>query len=481
MKKYIIASLAFAFVLNSCSDEDYTNLNNDPKNPIEVPGDFLFANATKSLFGQMISTSVNRNVFRLFSQQWTETQYTNETNYDIRNRAIPDAHWGQMYREVLFDLKKAKESVENNNELLPGEKANQLAIITVIEVYTWQQLVDTFGDIPYTEALMGTENMVPKYDKASDIYTDLLAKIDVAITSISLSDTGFGVSDYIYHGNMVAWKELAASVKLKLAIQLSDVNQSLAKQKAEEAFRQGVISSNSGNFAVDYESNNTNANPLYADLVLSGRADFVPADTYVDYLNELNDPRRTVFFDDNLGTNVYRGGIYGALNNYSQYTHIGDSFFDRTLQGVLLDYSEVQFMLAEASARGFSVGGDAATYYSNAIRANMEYWGLDTAVIDSYLAQPNVNYATAVGTWKEKIGKQFWIAMYNRGFEGWTVWRRLDAPVLRRPRVSNLEVPVRFTYPVSERNLNGSNYQDAVSAMAPGTDDLNSKLFWDVN
>ena len=477
MKKYILASLTFAFLFSACTNEDYNNLNIDPKNPIEVPGEFLFANATKSLFGQMISTSVNRNVFRLFAQQWTETQYTNETNYDIRNRAIPDAHWGQMYREVLFDLKKAKESVEASNELLPGEKANQLAIITTLEVYTWQQLVDTFGDIPYTEALQGTLNMTPKYDKSEDIYNDLIAKMDEAIATISLSDAGFGSSDIVYAGNMSAWKALAASLKLKLAIQLSDVNPSLAKQKAEEAYNTGLIQSNEQNFAISYENNNTNANPLYADLVLSGRADFVPADTYVDYLNDLDDPRRTVFFDNNLGDGRYVGGIYGALNNYTQFTHIGNTFYSRTLEGVLLDYSEVQFLLAEARERGFNVGEDASTYYTNGIRANMEYWNIGEDEITAYLAQPNVAYGTAPGSWKEKIGKQFWISLYNRGFEAWTVWRRLDAPVLRRPQVSNLEVPVRFTYPVSERNLNGSNYEAAASSI--GGDNLNTKLFWD--
>lgn len=479
MKKYILASLTAAFLLGSCSDEDYTNLNTDAMNPVEVPGEFLFANATKALFHQMVSTSVNRNVFRLFAQQWTETQYTNETNYDIRNRSIPDTHWGQIYREVLFDLKKAKQSVENNESLLAGEKANQLAIITVLEVYAWQQLVDTFGDIPYTEALQGTSNTTPKYDKAQDIYTDLVAKIDAAVSTVDVGSAGFGASDFVYNGNMNKWKALAASLKLKLAIQLSDVNPTLAKQKAEEAFNAGLIQSNDGNFAISYENNNTNANPLYADLVLSGRADFIPANTYVDYLNELNDPRRSVFFDNNLGDNTYVGGIYGALNNYTQYTHIGAPFYTRTLEGVLMDYSEVLFMLAEAKERGFNVGGDAATYYTDAITANMEYWQVADADITAYLAQPSVAYATATGTWKEKIAKQSWISLYNRGFEAWTVWRRLDAPTLRKPQVSNLDVPVRFTYPVNERNLNETNYNEAVAGMSPGADNLNSKLFWD--
>src|SRR5690606_29985680 len=138
MKKYIIAITAFALL--GCSDEDYAELNVDPTAPSNVPASFLFTNGTKSLFDQMGSTSVNLNVFRLFSQYWTETQYIEETNYDIRNRSIPDTHWNIFYTNVLYDLKLAKESVLNDTEIMDDKRNNQLAMITCIEVYAWQQL-----------------------------------------------------------------------------------------------------------------------------------------------------------------------------------------------------------------------------------------------------------------------------------------------------------------------------------------------------
>lgn len=479
MKKYLIIPAIVTLALSSCTDESYDDLNTDPINPSELPASFLVGNATVSLFNQMASTSVNENVFRLFAQQWTEVTYTNETNYDIKNRGIPDFHWGTIYRDVLLDLKSAKNLVEADASILEGEKANQLAIIDLLDVYAWQQLVDTFGDIPYSEALMGTENTTPAYDDDAIIYADLLSRVNSSINSIDESSEGFGNNDIIYGGNMTAWKKFGASLKLKIAMQLADVDPSVSQTAAVEAVSTGVFTSNADNFQIPYASTPPNNNPLYDDLYLSGRNDFLPADTYVDYLNSLNDPRRMVYFDDNLGEGVYVGGIYGDLNSYPAYTHIGEAFYEPDLPGVLMDYSEIKFLLAEATARGYAVGGNVETHYNEAITASMEYWGVESSDISEYLSQSSVAYNSAPGTWKEKIGLQFWIAMYNRGFEGWTVWRKFDAPTLRLPAATQTPVPFRFTYPAEEQTLNGSNYSAASSAI--GGDNLSTKIFWDVN
>lgn len=463
-----------AFSLLACTNDDYANLNVDPVNATEVPGSFLYTNAVKSLFDQMGSTSVNRNIFRLVAQQWTECQYTDETNYEIRNRSIPDTHMNLFYTNVLYDLKKARESVLADDSLLPEEKKNQEAMITIIEVYTWQQLVDLFGNIPYSEALQGVDNPTPAYDDAFTIYKDLINKTTTAYNNLDASSPGFE-TDFVYNNDISKWKKLAASLKFKLGMRLADVDPALSKTTAEAAYNLGLIASNDDNFVLNYEDNTTNANPLYADLVLSGRQDFVPADTFVDYLNGLSDPRRAVFFDDNK--TPYVGGVYGDFNTYTDFTHIGTAFFKRNLPGDLMDYSEISFLLAEAKERGYGVGSTAANYYTQGITASMEYWGVSASDITTYLARTDVNYATAPGTWKEKLAKQFWIAMYNRGFEAWTVWRMYDAPGLKLPAATGNPIPFRFTYPVREQNLNGTNLAAAASAI--GGDTQQTKLFWD--
>lgn len=470
MKKYLI--LISSLILASCaSDEVYEGLNNDPNKPTDISAEALFTSSTKSLFDQMESTNVNTNVFRLFAQYWTETTYIDEANYDLVTRNITGNHFSEMYRDVLYDLKDAKSKVSSETKK---------GMIEVLEVYTWQQLVDTFGNVPYTEALNGSSNPTPTYDDAATIYTDLFARINNAILQLNSSDEAFTSADNIYGGDISKWKKFANSLKLKLAMRVADVPSmaSLSKTEAESAISAGVFVSNSDNATLSYESATPNTNPLWVDLVQSGRSDFVAANTIVDYMNTLNDPRRAVFFDNNLGIDVYLGGTYGASSPFSNYSHIGTSLHDPTFRGVLMDLTEVEFLLAEAKERNYTLSGTAESHYNAAITASMEDWGVSSTAISTYLSSPSVAY-TSSGTWRQKIGLQFWIAMYNRGFEGWSVYRKYDAPTLNIAAGSGLPVPTRYTYPVSEQTLNGINYQSASSAI--GGDLLSTKLFWDIN
>ena len=109
-------------LLASCqTDDQYENLNRDPKNPTTVDAEFLYNSAVKSLVDQMTSTNVNDNIYRLLAQHWTETTYTDEANYDFTNRNIPQRHWSEMYRDVLLDLKTSSEIVAADTELTAGE------------------------------------------------------------------------------------------------------------------------------------------------------------------------------------------------------------------------------------------------------------------------------------------------------------------------------------------------------------------------
>src|SRR5690606_1002047 len=132
MKKYIMILGTVAF-LNSCSDEHYESLNVDPVNPSTVPASFLVSNATESLFDQMVNTNVNTNIFRLVSQYWNETTYITETNYDLDTRNINGNIWNELYTDVLYDLKDAKLKVDEDGSLTDSEKANQKAIIEILE------------------------------------------------------------------------------------------------------------------------------------------------------------------------------------------------------------------------------------------------------------------------------------------------------------------------------------------------------------
>ena len=178
MKKILLTISAF-FLLLSCTD-DITNLNEDTKNPSNVPAEYLFSNAQKNLVDQMTSTNVNNNVFRLFVQHWTETTYTDESNYDITNRTIPDNHFRVIYRDVLKNLAESKKIllsevyVGTTQEIADQNtvRNNKIAIIDIYAAYSYSILVDTFGNIPYSEALDIENHPNPKYDDAKTIYKD---------------------------------------------------------------------------------------------------------------------------------------------------------------------------------------------------------------------------------------------------------------------------------------------------------------------
>lgn len=169
MKKIFLTVLSIITLVSCQSDAAYENLNRDPKNPTQVDAAFLFNAATKSLYDQMTSTNVNTNIFRMLGQHWTETTYVDEANYDFNTRSIPDSHWSEMYRDVLLDFKTAKQVVNDDANLTEAEKTSANAQIEVLMIYTWAQLVETFGDIPYTQALNASEYVLPVYDDAATI------------------------------------------------------------------------------------------------------------------------------------------------------------------------------------------------------------------------------------------------------------------------------------------------------------------------
>lgn len=476
MKKILITALSIIALVSCQSDDAYEKANVDPKNPLQVDADFLFNSATKSLVDQMTSTNVNTNIFRMLGQHWTETTYVDEANYDFNTRNITNSHWSEIYRDVLFDLSTAKEYTDANTRLSTATKDSRNAQIEILSVYAWANLVETFGNVPYSQAINTDKYFLPVYDDAATIYTDLLTRLNVAIPK--LTDTGFGSADPIYEGNAAAWKKFANSLKLRMGIRVIDVPamSTIARTAITTAVSGGVFTSNADNASMKYSSAPPNTNPVWVDLVQSGRSDFVIANTLVDFMNDLNDPRREVYFDKNLDGGIYEGGPYGENNAFGSYTHVSNKVIDPTNPASLLDYAEVSFYLADAAERSISgTPALAAGFYNNGITASFNDWG--ATGVTAYLANPDVNYLTAPGTWKVKIGNQLWLAMYNRGYEAWTAWRTYDMPGFNLPAVSELPVPTRYTYPISEQNLNKTNYTAASTAI--GGDKQTTKVFWD--
>lgn len=475
MKKKIITLILLPLIMLSACEPDITEINVDPKNPLTAPAYAFYSNAQVNLMDELTSTNVNENIFRLIMQYWQETTYVDESQYDLTTREIPEQMWDYLNRDVIRDIREAKRLIPEQIQD-EGIRQNQLAIAEITEIVAWYYLVTSFGDIPYTQA-QDPNKILPAYDSQQEIYNDLLTRLDAAISQLNPASESFGSADLIYGGDVTAWQKFANSFKLKMGMTIADVDPTKARTVVESAVAAGVISSNAENATIIYTAAPPNTNPVWDDLVQSGRRDFVAASTIVNRMLALNDPRINEYFQAQPG-GVYIGGEPGKSSPWAQFSKPGLAFYNATNPALLMDYSEVEFFLTEAVLRGFNVPGTAQEHYNNAIRASILYWGNTEADANAYLARPGVAFNPA--NWQQQIGEQKWIALYNRGWEAWIEWRRLDAPTLEPATDAVSDIPLRFTYPIEEQNVNTANYNAAVANIPGGEDVVEARLFWDV-
>jgi hypothetical protein len=502
MKKLLLLGVSSLALTTSCVSNLSDDYNTNPKSPTSSLASGLISNAERTLVRTVNSSSVNLNPLRFYVQYWVATDYPNESQYDLNTRAIPANYWNALYRDCIRDLREAKTTIPSDITVPTASKDNALAITEILEIYAWANLVETFGNIPYSEAF-DVNITQPKYDDQATIYADLISRLNAATSKLDVSQpTGFGVNELIYtpsstaQANLVAatagWVKFANAMKLRMAIVIADADPAKAKTLAEATV--GKLPSSNAD-AVDLTFNGTfpNTNPLYEDLVRSARTDFAGSNIFINALKGTGgsttgtpvtgavDPRLNDYFNTATSNSVpagtYAGGVEGTTNSKTTLSLPGAKLRVQTLPGVLISYAQVELMQAEAIERGFAMGGTAASHYNAGVTASILEWGGTTSEATTYLAQPTVTY-TGGSAYKQQIGYQLWVALYNQPSESWTQWRRLDYPQL--PVATNAiysVIPRRFLYPTVEQNLNNANYSAAATAI--GGDDVATKLFWD--
>lgn len=476
MKKLLIIVFVSLIAGISCT-KDITRFNEETKGAGKVPGETLFSYATYIYVNTLATSNVNVNVFRFTVGHWAATTYQDEPQYDFTTRRIPDGLWNRMYRNILANLKESKRIISEDN-LSDAEKKNKLAQIDIMQVCAYYFLTTTFGNVPYTEAL-DDNNLFPKYDDAATIFDDLIKRLQADASTLNPSEAGISAAqDMIYAGDVAAWKKFANSLLLRLAMTISDANPALAKSTFEAA-NNGAFMSLADNAQMSFKPEAVNANPLWVDLVQSGRQDMIAGKPLVDELKALDDPRLDLYFRPNKdGDQV--GGVIGQNSTFTLYSKPSEQMVDPTFPQIIMGYVEVEFLRAEALARGYNIPGTITEHYNNAITASIKWWGGSDADAAAYLAQPDVAYATAPGDWKHKIGLQKWIGLYNQPVQGWVEMRRLDVPgtdIVPPPVGKKSDYPTRLQYSQGEQQLNPDNYKAAATAI--GGDEVTTKLWFD--
>jgi hypothetical protein len=481
MKKILIICLPALLLLSACK-KDLSTYNVQTKNAAVVPATSLFLNGQKNLSDYYSSPSGSYNIFRQFAQHWTGATYTTEARYILSAYNSPNNWWSVFYTSILNNLYNAK-TLFPVTVTDPTLLRNDLIITDLMEIYAYNILVTTYGNIPYTQA-ENPKIPFPVYDDAKTVYYDLLTRLDTCIAGMNTSGNSMGAVDQLYGGKMPAWKKFAATLKLKMAMLLADSDPATASKKVQEAIATGVFTSNADNAIFKYFASPTSStNPIWQALVNSGRHDFVPANLLLNTLQNWNDPRLPLYFTK-APDGTYKGGIPGGGNAYVGLSTFSAQWLATTYPDDMLDYAETEFLLAEAVERGMAgVSGTAELHYDNGITASITFWGGSASDAATYLLQPTVAYSTATGNYKQKIGYQKWIALANRSWDAWTDIRRIGYPDINNvspPIGAASLLPLRFYYPTSEQTANPINWAAAVKAMTGGgtSDDVATKLFW---
>lgn len=483
---FVILAAGFLLLVSACT-ENFEELNIDPNQPIEVPTSSLLTGAQRELVADIFGNHEQLGGIGLQGMIYTQQMANLRGGFDDIYATVED-DFSTFYINGLRDLEEI--ILLNTNEetmtnaALSGPGHHQIAVAKILKVWAYQNITDVWGDIPYEEALQGNSFPLPTYNTQETIYMDLLEEITEAAEMINIGDGGIS-GDIIYAGDMEKWYKFANSLKMRIALRLSNVAPNVAGTALAEAVAAGPMTSVEDNAFYQFLESQPNNNPWFFRYELSV-PNYGVGSTLVEMLKSLDDPRLEKFadpaFNDNLG-----GGYIGqpvgldrasgsAISDFAVSWPNEENLLQPNSIFTIMSYSEVNFILAEAAERGW-ITGDASNYYNTAIAASMEQWGItDPSAIADYIAHDDVSYDSTNPI--KSIGNQKWISLYMQGVQSWSEWRRLQYPELEIARDAVIEgIPRRKGYPPSEINLNKSNYDAAVARQ--GTDDLLTRVWWD--
>ncbi len=511
IKAFSLFAVAGLLAMSSCKKlSDFGNTD-DKINESTVPvTSNLLTNALRQI--PTLQTLVVGGIRgELYSQQWSETQYT-----DVSLYGNPQLDYGSIYYNPLYDL----QTIINNNTdpatansvftvgtaLSPsGSNADQIGVATIAKVYYMWTITDRWGDIPYSEALQGPANVFPKYDTQEEIYSHMLSDLKTAIAGFDNGPLVKG--DIFYGGDVNQWKKLGNSLRMLIALRMSKRYPNPGELAATEFAAAandpaGAIEDNADNFTLQYSgASTTETNPFYS--ALNGRKDYALSLTLGDILNNMNDPRRNSFGSAGAtfpyGLPREQAVAFDASVNGQYAKPFAPAFVAANSPIVVVPAAYVLLAKAEAAQRGW-ISGSAEDFYNAGVRASFEQWGVTGA--DAYLADaanfnsgggggaqigfdpafPSVPGGDAnTSTPLQRIQLQRYLASFGDGIQAWSEWRRTGVPNLKPTTFATnnpKEIPRRLVYGTSEYALNPDNVEEAASRLQGG-DVMNARMWWD--
>jgi hypothetical protein len=462
MRKTLFAVVAL-LLFSNCGivgfDDD---INVSPNAPNQASAPQLIANAMLSLPALHNSTVGLQGQF--MAQYLAETQYVNVSLYPEGGTSF----YG-WYQGPLISL----ETVLNTSEV-----DNHLAIARILKAFYMWNLTDRWGDMPYTEALQGAQNFTPAYDTQASIYDALINELKAAHDQIN--DARPISSDIIYNGDHGKWRRFANTVRMLMALRLSEVDPGKAQSEFVSALNAGIMQSNGDSFVFRHLADANNQNYFYGQIEVASREWWALTESLVALMDPVDDPRLPVYGDPARTTGDYVGLPYGQElpNNTEAFSLLGAAIRAQNAPVYLITYAQALFAKAEAAERNW-IGESAQTNYEMAIQESIRQWTGSTAGADAFIAQPGIafNASTAL----EQIATQRYVHLFMSGYEGWSEWRRTGYPSNLVTPPSGRAVPNRLSYPDNEAFNNVANYNEAVQRQFGGDDSLYGQIWWDRN
>jgi len=478
--------VGLVWAAEACNVDSLTEVNQNPNQPTDVPADYLLPQAIQAPVQTVFGNWQNFSHTGIWPQHLVQIQYPDEERGIVRPGNM-EAFWSGYYTGPLKDIQTVIDKG------VAEGKVNHEAVGMIWKAWIFHIMTDLWGDIPYSEALAvdadGALITTPVYDTQAEIYAGMLANLTSAVALLEPGGDGFGAGDLVYGNDFGKWARFANSLRMRLAMRLSEVDAATAQAQFVAAYNAGGFTSNADNAKLDYPGA-PYENPKYVNYL--GRDDHAISATMVDTLASLNDPRLQLYAEPAAEDGAYRGHHNGmddlpAGQSLASISRIGNFWRadGAATPDMIMTYSEVLFLEAEAAVRGW-IAADPATLYTAAIQANMDQYDAYAPVnnptdaeVAAYLAQPAVVYNPANGM--NQIYLQKWIALWMNGSEAWSHIRRTGVPnLVAGPDLLLPVIPVRFWYPDSEQSLNKSNLDSAVGRQGGGLD-LITPLWWDVN
>lgn len=422
---------------------------------------------------------------------------------------------------------KALEDLQTVINLSEGDETKIIfvAAAQILQVYNYQNLVDTYNDVPYTDALKGEESLQPKYDKAEDIYKAIADTLDVAMNVLSNNtpSSQFETADKLFQGDVTRWIKFANTIKLRLILRsngkvtftntsfnpagfLEDdaiVNPGYTKIAGKQnptwdrwAYDAGGTAPGAASqriptpFVLSYYDNDKILDTTRGDLV---------------YMKGLSAPTNQLGYQGDDAKKGDKPSAWFVGSSPTKYDEIGILKGPDAGQPIMLA-SESYFLQAQANLKGIvGSAADAKDNYEKGVIASFRYLeeGPDGKLNTGYDPEGDfINYDTvnagnplvdfdAATTDEERleaIVTQEYIANNMiMGHQSWYEYIRTGYPKITgsnsRANMKNTfvsftsestasdKLPTRILYPANEYKYNESNIPTEISAFS-------SKIFW---